>query len=315
MKAVMLDADSMGTGVDFSPIQQLVTSLELYPQTQPADCIGRLQTADIAISNKVVLDAGTLQALPRLKLICVVATGTNNVDVNAAATLGIQVRNVVAYGTASVAQHTLMLMLALANRLPLYQQDVAQGLWQRSAGFCLQHHTTLQLEGKHLVIVGSGELGSRVATLGRALGMQVSFSARPGNQIHDSRASLGELAPLADVISLHCPLNEHTRGLISHTLLNTVKPGCLLINCARGGLVDDNAALNALQSGRLGGYGTDVLPQEPPRDGHILLEALNQPLNLIVTPHNAWITPEARQNLINRTADNIRDFIQHGPRN
>lgn len=310
MKAVMLDADSMGTSIDFSAIQQLVSELVLYPQSQPEQCRTRLQHADIAISNKVMLDADTLRALPALKLICVVATGTNNVDMDAAHELGIRVCNVVAYGTASVAQHTLMLMLALANRLPLYQKDVHAGRWQASHSFCLQDYATLQLQGKHLVIVGSGELGSEVARLAAAFGMRVSFSARPGAACTASRLPLAELAPVADVISLHCPLTEHTRNLISAELIRVLKPGCLLINCARGGLVDDNAALQALRSGQLGGYGVDVLPQEPPRDGHVLLNALHEALNLIVTPHNAWITPEARQNLINKTADNIRMFLQ-----
>lgn len=309
MKAVMLDADSMGPGIDFSPLKNLVHELVLHPQSSAADCISRLQDADIAISNKVVLDAATLQSLPTLKLICVVATGMNNVDLAAAKKLGIQVRNVVAYGTASVAQHTLMLMLALANRLLPYQDDVRAGRWQTSSNFCLQNYATLQLQDKHLVIVGSGELGSKVALLSEAFGMRVSFSARPGSEQTDPRPSLGELAPSADIISLHCPLNDHTRGLISRRLLGSLKPGCLLINCSRGGLVDDEAALDALKSGQLGGYGTDVLPQEPPRDGHVLLDALQQSLNLIVTPHNAWITPEARQNLINKTADNIRQFL------
>lgn len=310
MKAVFLDTASMGAGVDFSGIRASVDELVLYDYSSTADCVGRLNGAHIAISNKVRLDAATLQALPLLKLICVTATGMNNVDLVAAQTLGIAVRNVSAYGTASVAQHTLMLMLALANRLPLYQTDVRKGLWQQSTNFCLQHHPTLQLEGKHLVIAGSGELGTRVAQLAAALGMRVSFCARPGNEANDSRATLADLAPEADVLSLHCPLNEHTQGLISRSLLEQVKPGCLLINCARGGLVDDQAALDALMSGQLGGYGTDVLPQEPPREGHLLLDALHQPLNLIVTPHNAWITPEARQALINKTADNIRRFRQ-----
>lgn len=311
MKAVMLDSDSMGVGIDFSPIQQCVNELVLYASSSPADCMQRLHGADIAISNKVMLDAATLQALPGLKLICVVATGMNNVDLLAAEKLGIQVRNVVAYGTASVAQHTMMLMLALANRLSLYQQDVRAGRWQSSSNFCLQDYRTLQLQGKHLVIAGSGELGTHVAHLASAFGMQVSFCARPGSEKSDARPSLGELAPSANVISLHCPLTEHTQGLISRTLIESLKPGCLLINCSRGGLVDDQAALEALTSGQLGGYGTDVLPQEPPRDGHILLDAVQQPVNLIVTPHNAWITPEARQNLINKTAENIRNFFNN----
>jgi glycerate dehydrogenase len=310
MKAVFLDTASMGAGIDFSGLRACVDELVVYENSGSGECATRLHGAQIAISNKVSLDAATLQALPSLKLICVTATGMNNVDLAAAQTLGIAVRNVSAYGTASVAQHTMMMMLALANRLPLYQRDVDKGLWQQSTNFCLQHHTTVQLEGKHLLIVGSGELGTRVAQLAMAFGMRVSFCARPGFEANDSRATMADLAPEADVLSLHCPLNEHTRGLISRTLLQQLKPGCLLINCARGDLVDDQAALDALTGGQLGGYGVDVLPQEPPRDGHLLLDALKQSLNLIVTPHNAWITPEARQTLIDKTADNIRHFRQ-----
>lgn len=307
MKAVMLDAASLGADVDLTPLRQAVTDLVCHANTQPGEVASRLQDADVVLSNKVVLTGNVIRSLPRLKLICVMATGMNNVDHAAAAERGIAVRNVEAYGTASVAQHTLMLLLALANRLPLYQKDVAAGKWQRSDQFCLMHHATLQLEGKHLVIVGQGELGSRVAQLAQAFGMQVSFSARPGNA-SDSRPSLAFLAPRADAISLHCPLTEHTRNLIDTALLATLKPGCLLINCARGGIVDDSSALSALRSGRLGGLATDVLPEEPPRQGHPLLSALDMPLNLIVTPHNAWITPESRQTIVNKTAQNILTF-------
>ncbi|HLT64433.1 MAG TPA: D-2-hydroxyacid dehydrogenase [Pseudohongiella sp.] len=312
MKAVFLDAGSLSLGddVDLTPIRDAVSVLDAWPNTDNADRINRLRGAQIAITNKVVIDASVQEALPELKLICVTATGMNNVDLDAAARLGIPVRNVTAYGTDSVAQHTLMLLLALANRLPLYQRDVSAGEWQQSTSFCLMGHRTLQLKGKHLVIVGSGELGSRVAQLAEAFGMRVSFSARPGNEHNDSRPALAELAPSADVISLHCPLTAHTRNLLSAELISTLKPGCLLINCSRGGLIDDAAALAALRAGKLGGMAVDVLPKEPPREGHILLDALQEPLNLIVTPHNAWITLEARQALVDKTAVNIREFLQ-----
>ena len=310
MKAVFLDAGSLGDDVDLSPLREQVSLLEAWPNTDAGDRIKRLHDAQIVISNKVVLDAETLEASPSLKLICVTATGMNNVDLDAAKGLGIPVRNVVAYGTDSVAQHTMMLMLALANRLPLYQSDVAAGHWQQSPSFCLMGYKTIQLSGKNLVIVGSGELGSRVAQLAEAFGMKVSFCARPGSGNSDSRPSLASLAPKADVISLHCPLNEHTRNLISAALIDSLKPGCLLINCSRGGLIDDEAALVALRSGKLGGMGVDVLPVEPPRNGHLLLDAVHEPLNLIVTPHNAWITLEARQALVDKTAVNIREFLK-----
>lgn len=306
MKAVLLDAASLGDDVDLAPMVAAVDELVIHQHTAPDQCVARLAGAQVAISNKVVLSAETLAALPELRLICVMATGTNNIDADAAARLGITVRNITAYGTASVAQHTMMLMLALANRLPLYQQDVANGRWQQSAAFCLMSHRTLQLADKHLVIVGQGELGQRVALLAEAFGMRVSFCARPGNETRDTRMPLTRLAPTADAISVHCPLTDHTRHLVNQALLDGMKPGALLINCARGGIVDDEAALSALRQGRLGGLGVDVLPQEPPTQGHILLSALQDGLNLIVTPHNAWITPEARQTVVDMTATNLR---------
>ena len=306
--AVILDAESLGPQIDLAAIRNEVSNLDIFGQSTTQQARERLANADIAIVNKVVLDADTLKQLPTLKLICVLATGLNNIDLDAAKQQGIEVKNVTAYGTASVSQHTLMLMLTLANRLPLYQRDVAAGAWQRSDFFCLQDYPTLQLASKHLVMVGQGELGSEVARLAEALGMRVSFAARPGNEANDQRASLDELLPDADVISLHCPLNESTKHLINAARLARAKSSLLLINCARGGIIDEEAALAALRNQQIGGLAVDVLPKEPPRDGHPLLTALNEPLNLIVTPHNAWITPEARQNVVSLTADNIRQW-------
>ncbi|WP_346798188.1 D-2-hydroxyacid dehydrogenase [Halomonas sp. Bachu 37] len=306
--AVMLDAQSLGPDIDLSTIQGQVDTLEVHDQSTTEQARQRLKSADIAIVNKVVLDNETLEALPDLRLICVMATGLNNIDMEAAERLGITVRNVTAYGTASVSQHTLMLLLTLANRLPLYQRDVQEGQWQRSDFFCLQGHATLQLKDKHLVMVGQGELGSEVARLAQAFGMQVTFTARPGNEANDSRPALADVLPQADAVSLHCPLTQATRHLINRENLTRAKPSLLLINCARGGVIDEEAALEALREGRLGGLAVDVLPVEPPREGHPLLDALTEPLNLIVTPHNAWITPEARQNIIAMTAENIRSW-------
>ena len=306
--AVILDAQSLGPEINLSAIKESVSHLEVFEQSTTQQALERLTNADIAIVNKVVLDAETLQQLPKLRLICVLATGLNNIDLNTAKEQGIAVKNVGAYGTASVSQHTLMLMLALANRLPRYQRDVAAGEWQRSAFFCLQDYPTLQLSGKHLVMVGQGELGTEVARLAEAFGMQVTFAARPGNEANDERPALDELLPDADVISLHCPLSDATKHLINQERLSRVKPSLLLVNCARGGVIDEIAALEALRNGKLGGLGVDVLPAEPPREGHPLLDALNESLNLIVTPHNAWITPEARQNIVSLTANNIRDW-------
>lgn len=306
--AVMLDAKSLGPQIDLSAIRDAVTHLEVFDQSTTQQAKERLANAEIALVNKVVLDAETLKQLPSLRLICVMATGLNNIDLEAAKAQKISVKNVTAYGTASVSQHTLMLMLALANRLPKYQQEVANGAWQRSDFFCLQDHPTLQLAGKRLVMVGQGELGTEVARLAEAFGMQVSFAARPGNEANDSRPSLDDLLPEADIISLHCPLNADTQHLIDQKRLAVAKPSLLLVNCARGGIIDEVAALEALLQGSIGGLAVDVLPVEPPREGHPLLDALEEPLNLIVTPHNAWITPEARQNIIALTAENITQW-------
>ncbi|WP_404377737.1 D-2-hydroxyacid dehydrogenase [Vreelandella aquamarina] len=309
--AVILDAQSLGPNIDLTAIRSAVTHLEIYQQSSTEQARERLAGAEIAIVNKVKLDADTLAQLPSLRLICVLATGLNNIDLDAAKAHNITVKNVSAYGTASVSQHTLMLMLSLANRLPRYQADIAGGKWQTSDFFCLQDHPTLQLAGKQLVMVGQGELGSEVARLAEAFGMQVTFAARPGNEANDQRPSLDELLPSADVISLHCPLNDATKHLLNKERLAVAKPSLLIVNCARGGIIDEEAALEALRNGSIGGLAVDVLPSEPPKDGHPLLDALAnaEPLNLIVTPHNAWITPEARQNIVGLTADNIRSWL------
>lgn len=308
--AVMLDAESLGADINLTAIRDLVSHLEVYQQSTAEQASERLSDADIAIVNKVVLNAETLSTLPKLKLICVLATGLNNIDLDTAKAQNIIVKNVTAYGTASVSQHTLMLMLTLANRLPRYQANIARGEWQRSDFFCLQAHSTLQLSNKHLVMVGQGELGSEVARLAEAFGMKVTFAARPGNESNDKRPSLDDLLPTADIISLHCPLNETTKHLINRTRLANAKSSLLLVNCARGGIIDEEAALEALRAGKIGGLAVDVLPTEPPKEGHPLLTALaeGEALNLIVTPHNAWITPEARQNIVALTADNIKQW-------
>ncbi|MFA5630993.1 MAG: NAD(P)-dependent oxidoreductase [Porticoccaceae bacterium] len=301
MKAVLLDADTLGEDIDLAPIREVVDELVMYASTTLEQLAAHLDGADLIIVNKTYIPAW---AMTGRKAIFVLATGTNNIDMAAAQAQGVPVFNVTNYGTASVAQHTLMLMLALAAKLPLYQRDLAAGAWQQSEFFCLSHHKTLALAGKTLAIVGAGTLGNAVATLAEAFGMRVCFSARPG-VASDERPSLDSLLPEADVLSFHCPLTEHTRHLLNRERLARVKRGCLVINCARGGIIDENAALAALIDGRIGGLAVDVLPEEPPRQGHALLDALVDGLNLIVTPHNAWISREARQNIIDMTARNI----------
>jgi len=302
MKAVILDADTMGSDVDFSPIAGVVDELSIHAATTAEQLTDHIAGYDLVITNKVVIPAA---AMDGVKGILVLATGTNNIDMAAAEEKGVAVRNVVNYGADSVAQHTLMLMLNLAACLPRYQQDVKNNAWVKSPFFCLMNHPTTQLSGKTLVIVGQGALGSAVARLADAFGMKVIFTARPGAN-DDQRMPFDEAIRQADVLSFHCPLTEHTRHLLNRDNIDTIKPGCLVVNCARGGIIDEMSALWALQGGLLGGLAVDVLPVEPPSGGHPLLAALKQGnLNLIVTPHNAWISPEARQTIIDMTADNI----------
>ena len=304
MKAVILDNDSLGEGVDLSAIKDHVSELVCHPLTSPDQVDERIKDADVVITNKVVLNEASLKSESQLKLICVLATGMNNIDLKAAKKLGIPVKNVAAYGTPSVVQHTLMMMLSLATKMPVMQKRMAAGDWQNSPLFTLLDPPTYQLEGKHLVIVGSGELGQAVKKQTEALGMRVTFTARPG-KTDDSRPSFDELLPEADVISFHCPLTDETKGLLSRDNIQRCQPHVLVINNARGGVANERDVLEALRKGQIGGYATDVLPQEPPTDGHPLLDALNEPLNLIVTPHNAWTSPEARQRIVELTAQNI----------
>jgi len=311
-RAAFLDYSSLDLGdLDPQPLKACFQHLELYPATAPEQVVERLQGLEVAIVNKVVLDATTLQACPSLKLILLAATGTNNVDLAAARAQGISVSNCQGYGTPSVAQHTLMLLLALATRLPDYQQAIAQGQWQRSKQFCLLDFPIVELEGKTLGLLGHGELGSAVARLAEAFGMRVLLGQLPGRPARPDRVALEQLLPQVDALTLHCPLNEHTRHMIGAAQLELMKPGAFIVNTARGGILDEPALAAALRAGHLGGAATDVLTVEPPVDGNPLLAA-DIP-RLIVTPHSAWGSREARQRIIGQLADNAQGFFTGAP--
>jgi glycerate dehydrogenase len=311
-RAVFLDYSSLDLGdLDATPLRQTFDSLELHDRTSAEDVTARLQGAQVAITNKVVIDAAAMAACPSLRLILVSATGTNNVDLAAAARQGITVCNCQGYGTPSVAQHTLMLLLALATRLPDYQRAVAEGRWQRSAQFCLLDYPIMELQGKTLGLLGHGELGSAVARLAEAFGMRVLLGQLPGRPPREDRLALGALLPQVDALTLHCPLNEHTRGLIGAAELALLKPGALLVNTARGGIVDEQALVDALRSGHLGGAATDVLTVEPPAQGNPLLDSSIP--RLIVTPHSAWGSREARQRIIEQMSENAAGYFAGRP--
>lgn len=312
MKAVILDSGSLGQGITLERLRSVAGDLVCYEQTAPEEVLDRIQGKAIVIVNKVVLKEEHFAVNPGLKLIAVTATGTNNIDMEAARKRGIEVANVQGYGRASLVQHTFMLMTALAGRLLDYVQDVKAGLWQKSPQFCLMGHPMFELEGKTLGVVGYGDLGRGVAQLGQALGMKVLIAARPGKPTErlengEQRIAFEELLPKVDVLSLHCLLSDETKGLIGRSELSRMKKTALIINTARGGLVDESALVEALQAGHLGGAASDVLSAEPPGNNNPLL-ASGIP-NLIVTPHCAWATVEARQRLIDMTADNIYSYL------
>jgi len=261
----------------------------------------------VAVSNKVPLNAEVFAACPELKLVLVAATGTNPIDLAAARAHGVIVCNCQGYGTPSVAQHTLMLLLALATRLPDYQQDIRTGRWQQAQQFCLLDHPIIELHGKTLGLLGHGELGGAVAKLAEAFGMRVLLGQLPGRPARADRLPLDELLPQVDALTLHCPLNNDTLNMIGARELNLMKPTAFLINTARGGLINEQALADALRAGHLGGAATDVLTQEPPKDGNPLLAA-DIP-RLIITPHSAWGSREARQRIVGQLSENALAFF------
>lgn len=274
--------------------------------------IERIRDANIVLLNKIRLGRAHIESARGLKLIALAATGTDNVDLDAAEQRGIAVCNIRGYCTASAVQQAWAMILALTQHLQDYSRRARDGSWSRSEEFGGNAPAIRELAGRTLGVVGWGELGRGVARTALAFGMRVIVANRPGAAPQSGRIDLCELLANADVVSLHCPLTTATRGLIGERELRRMKPDALLINTARGALVDGVALANALKEGRLGGAGIDVLPKEPPVDGDPLLDP-GIP-NLIVTPHIAWAAREARQRCLDEMAANIRDFLAGGRR-
>lgn len=309
MRGVFLDRASLDRDdLDLSGLETCVDDWQNYAVTHDGDISARLKDIDIVVTNKVVLDKSIITMANRLKLICIAATGTNNVDLDAAREAGISVCNVERYATPSVVQHTFALILSLTRRLNEHQQAVTQGDWQRSDQFCLLDYPLRELNGLTLGIIGYGELGRAVAEAAKCFGLNILVAQRPGsNSAETGRVELDTLLRKADIVSLHCPLAENTRNLIGARELGLMKPDALLINTARGGIVDEAALAQAITNGRIGGAGIDVLAEEPPRHGNPLLEV--QSPRLLLTPHVAWASREARQRLIDEVVKNIHRFL------
>ena len=308
MKAAFLDYGTLGPGIDTASLDQLV-EVEYYDYSPPNEISGRLRDVEIGIVNKARVDAATMVANPGLKFIVLAATGSDNVDLQTARQRSIAVANIRNYCTPAVVQHVFALILALTRQLKGYQTVVNAGAWQRSNTFALFDFPIRELTGKTLGIVGYGSLGRGVADVGRAFGMAVLIAARPGAPA-ENRIAIDALLEQADVLSLHCPLTNSNRHMIGKSELASMKRDALLINTARGALIDSAALVEALRSGGIGGAGIDVLATEPPTDEEPLLAA-DIP-NLILTPHIAWTASESRQRTLDQVAENVKDFLDSG---
>ncbi len=314
MKAVFLDYATVGHDLDLGPLESQVSDLELFDDTPDELIAERIVSADFVIANKVELTDRLLAGAPNLRFIGVTATGTDNIDTKSAQRLGIAVCNVRNYCTESVTEHVFGLLLMLTHNLHNYVAAVRAGAWQEAQNFCLLAFPIRELASMTMGIVGYGTLGRAVAEKARQFGMTVIVSARPGHgEVPDDRVSFDGLLEASDVISLHCPLTEQTNALFGEAAFHAMKPDALLINTARGGLVDAAALIAALDSGAIGGAAIDVLSKEPPTEGDPLLDCAND--NLIVTPHVAWASKRARQNAVDEMAANIAAFLGGEERN
>ena len=308
MKIVILDgATAKGKELDFDFLNQF-GDVTYYDTTSNEDVLSRAKDADILVINKIVMDKDTLAECKNLKLITILATGYNIVDIEAAKALGITVCNVPYYSTNSVAQLTFAFVLEFACKLSLHTQSVARGDWQNCKDFAYTLDTLHELSGKTLGIIGYGSIGKKVAQIGKAFGMNVLISTRTPVE---GCVSKEEVFKNADFVTLHCPLNEQSKLMINEKSLALFKPTAYLINTARGGLIDENALAAALNSGKIAGAALDVLTSEPPKADNPLIHAKN----CIITPHMAWASLEARVRLLHATEDNVRAFLQNAPIN
>lgn len=313
MRAVFLDCKTFSSNIAFAAIEQQVKELACYSTTTDVQLLERCQKADIIITNKVVITADVIAKLPHLKLICIAATGYNNVDIEAATKHNIAVTNVSGYASNAVAQYVLAQMLEYYQQTTHHNANTAQGHWQKSETFCYHGNAITELAGKTLGIVGNGSLGQAVAKLADAFGMNVLISERPNTLVvRQGRISFEQLITQADIISLHCPQTTETENLINADVLAKMKSTAMLINTARGALVNSSDLLIALKNKQIAYAVLDVLEQEPPPANHLLLLALKNNLdNLKITAHIAWASSEAQQRLIFLLSDNIAAFKRH----
>lgn len=312
MKICILDGYSLNPGdLDWSPVERL-GDVTLFDRTPADKIVERAADADIVLTNKVPFSADTLRQLPRLRFICVLATGYNIIDTEAAARQGVVVANIPAYSTMSVAQMAFAHILNITNHVASYAREVADGKWTNCPDFCFWDSALTELAGKTMGIVGLGNTGMATARIAVAMGMKVvAITSKSADTLPEgiTPAPLDDVLASADVVSLHCPLTSSTRHLINAEAIGKMKPSAILINTGRGPLVDEQAVADALNGGRLAAFGADVLSQEPPRGDNPLLSTRN----CFLTPHIAWATLEARTRLMSIATENVRQFIAGEP--
>ena len=314
MKIVVLDGYGVNPGDLSWETLEALGDVEVYPRTAPEDVIDRCFNAEIILTNKVVINKQILVSLPRLKYIGVLATGYNVVDVDTASDLDIIVTNIPAYSTDSVVQMTFAHILTMTNRVEHYTQQNRNGRWSYNPDFVYWDTPLIELAGKTMGIVGLGNIGMKVAQLARCFGMEVyAFTSKASSLLPEGiqKTTFEGLLSVSDILSLHCPLNRSTREMINASSLAKMKEGALLINTGRGPLVNEADVAEALRSGHLGGYGADVMCQEPPAEDNPLFSAPNA----YITPHIAWATFEARKRLIAIAVGNVKAFIDGNPVN
>lgn len=315
MKLVILERNSVGTDVDVSCFEKF-GEVTCYPNTVAANTSERVKDADIILANKAPLNESTLKDAPNVKLICLLATGFDNVDLAYCKSRSIKVTNVVNYCTSTVAQHTLLLALALSEKIAFYDDYVKSGAYSAQDRFSNFDRTFYDLEGKTWGIIGMGTIGRRVAGLAQAFGCRVIFYSASGKSTCTDyeRVEFDTLLQESDILSLHCPLSDRTRGLINKDALSKMKETAILVNVARGPVVDTRALCDALVTDRIAGAGLDVLEQEPMAKDNPLAR-IKDSTKLIITPHMAWASLESRTRLVDEVVKNIEAFLAGENRN
>ena len=314
MKIVVLDAKPLDVGdINWAPLRVL-GDVTLHDNSSPQNVLERVQKAQAIFSNKVQINAEAMDAAPQLKFIGVLATGYNNIDINAAHERGITVCNVPGYGTSFVAQTTIALLLELCHHVGAHDAAIRAGQWQKEGAFSFWNGPLVDLNGKTMVIIGLGAIGKCVAQIAQSLGMKVIAAQLPAREKSNNefpRLPLNEALTQADIVSLHCPLTEQTSEIINAQTLRLMKSSALLLNTARGLLVNEADLAYFLHQGKIAGYAADVLSIEPPPENNPLLQAPN----CILTPHFSWASPQSRQRLLNIAVENLRQFLNGTPQN